>query len=61
MVETLKKCGGNKRRAAEALNLPVQLVAAALKYAAEYRPEIESDARHGKRTIEECGLEPAGA
>ena len=57
VVETLRQCGGNKRKAAEALNLPVTLLAAALEYAAEYAEEIEADARRGKRTLKECGFE----
>jgi len=61
VVETLKQCGGNKRKAADALNLPVPLLAAALKYAAEYGEEIEADARRGKRTLKESGLEPIEA
>ena len=61
IVETLKQCAGNKRKAAEALNLPMPLFAAALNYAAEYPREIEADARRGKRTLEECGVEPVEA
>jgi uncharacterized protein (DUF433 family) len=57
VVETVKKCGGNKRKAAEALNLPMPLVAAAMEYAAEYGEEVEAEARRGKRTLKECGLE----
>jgi len=61
VVETLKQCGGNKRKAAEALNLPLPLLGAALQYAAEYGQEIETDAREGKRSLRECGLEPTQA
>ena len=61
VVETLKQCGGNKRKAAQALNLPLPLLGAALQYAAEYGQEIETDAREGKRSLRECGLEPTQA
>jgi uncharacterized protein (DUF433 family) len=61
VVETLRQCGGNKRKAAEALNLPVPLLVAALEYAAEYAQEIEADARRGRRTLKECGFDPVEA
>lgn len=61
VVETLNRCGGDKRKAAVTLNLPMTLLVAALKYAAEYPEEIEADARRGKRTLTECGLKPVEA
>lgn len=57
VLETLRQCGGNKRKAAEALNLPMPLLKAGLKYAAEYPAEIEADARRGRRSLKECGFE----
>ena len=42
---------------ASALNLPEVLLVAALEYAAEYGEVIEADARCGKGTLKECGLD----
>jgi len=56
VADTVRACHGNKAKAADALNLPVPLVVAALNYAAEYPDEIEQDARLGHRTLKECGL-----
>src|SRR5436190_1458284 len=54
VVETLKQCQGNKRKAAAALNLPRPLFDAAVKYADDYRHEIKADTRYGKRPLEQC-------
>ena len=58
-VDALTRCAGNKRKAARSLNLPEPLLVAALNYAAEYPDEIAADARRGRRTLKECGLEEA--
>jgi hypothetical protein len=57
VMSDVEGCGGDVRRAAKQLGLPLALVQAAQRYASTFPEEMEQDAKLGRRTLEECGLE----